>query len=94
MSETTESRADHLMRTSEVYRRLMSQAAPLHAGPALDLPRDIGPVDTARALPPEAEPGLPPPGPSFLRRLLTRRIDSREVLLLLIVLAVVLANRR
>ncbi len=72
MSETRE---DYLLRTSEVYRRLRAPAMTDRDAPAIDLAREATPRDTARALPQAAAP-LPPPGPSFVRRLFTRPLDG------------------
>jgi hypothetical protein len=94
MSETPETRAEHLMRTSEMYRRLRSEVAPAPSTPAVELARDLAPVDTVRAVAPDPEEELSPRGPTFLRRMVTRRIDPREVMLILIVIAVWFANRR
>lgn len=93
MADPAETRADVLMRTSEIYRRMRSDAAPVVSEPPVELARDRGPVDTARALPPETGPALPPPGPTFLRRMLTRRPDIREVVLLVLVAAALLLSR-
>ncbi len=96
MTDPTESRTDQLLRTSEVYRRMRSQAVPVRSDPAIELARDSAPHDTARALPipvaddPEAD--LPPPGPHFARRMLTRRLDIREVVLLVLVLIALIVN--
>lgn len=86
-----ETREEMLLRTSEVYRRLRAPVSAERPAPAIELLRDVAPPDTARARPQEpveeaeAEPptpALPPPGPSFVRRMLTRRLDLREIVLL------------
>ncbi len=93
MSETRE---EALLRTSEVYRRLRADALPERSAAAIDLSRDATPPDTARAVaqaiaPKEAE--LPPPGPGFVRRMLTRRPDTREIALLVVVAAALVLSR-
>ncbi len=83
-----ETREEHLLRTSEVYRRLRAPALPERTVPAIDLGRDATPPDTARALPQTAEDeAFPPPapGPSFVTRLFTRPLEPREFALLALV---------
>lgn len=87
-----ETREEMLLRTSEVYRRLRAPVSADRPPPAIELLRDVAPPDTARARPqetvaeaeaePPPPPALPPPGPSFVRRMLTRRLDLREIVLL------------
>ena len=85
-------REDHLLRTSEIYRRLRAHAAPERSVPPVELARDTGPPDSARALAPP-EPQVPPPGPAFWRRMLTRKPDLREIVLLVVVAAALIASR-
>ena len=96
MTDPVETRADQLLRTSEVYRRMRSQAVPVRADPAIELARNSAPHDTARALPNpqpnDAAADPPPPGPHFARRMLTRRLDIREIVLLALVLIALIVN--
>lgn len=82
-----ETRAQYLLRTSEVYRRRRAQALPERTVPAIDLVCDATPPDTARARPQptEEDAPLPPPGPSFVKRLFPRRLHAREIVLLALV---------
>ncbi|PZR00018.1 MAG: hypothetical protein DI533_05195 [Cereibacter sphaeroides] len=85
-------REEHLLRTSEIYRRLRAHSAPERSVPPVELARDTGPPDSARAMaPPEAE--APPPGPVFWQRMLTRKPDLREIVLLIVVAAALIASR-
>jgi hypothetical protein len=84
-----ETREERLLRTSEIYRRLRT---PVEA-PRPTTPIDLTPPDSARALPhpgpePAAQVAEPrPPEPNFVRRLFTRRLDTREIVLLVLVVA-------
>ena len=105
MSKRPETPAERLIRTSEIYRRMRAevQPAPL-AGPGEPArPPDPGPEMIVRPVDPLAaapQPSVPRPlaptedEPDFVRRLLTRRPDRRELVLLGVVAIAVLYSIR
>ncbi len=84
-----ETREERLLRTSEIYRRLRAPVEVARPTAAIDLT----PPDSMRALPhPAPDPEAPataalPPEPNFVRRMFTRRLDTREIVLLVLVVA-------
>jgi hypothetical protein len=81
MTESDRQRAEELMKVSEIYRRLRAEDPPAPTDTAIDLtPR--APVHLANTATGDQQAPLPPPGPSFLRRMISRPLDWREVLLL------------
>ncbi|MCF1710940.1 hypothetical protein L0V05_19195 [Tabrizicola sp. J26] len=100
MSKLPESQAEKLARTSEIYRRMRAEVQPPSlAGQAtaeqerLFQPAPPHPVHLRSNIPPSPAPLPAAPvtvEPDFVRRLLTRRPDRRELVLLAVVAVAVL----
>jgi hypothetical protein len=95
MTDQTRTRTEELAESSEIYRRLRSTEPLVRPELAPDLPGKSQMIDPTRSPPSMATlDRTPSSNPTFLRRMLTRRIDAREILLLLVTAAVVIVAYR